>query len=502
MSSNGSTSAAAAAAMRGGGRVLLACDSCRQRKSRCDGLRPRCSHCVQSGRTCLYRPTPTNLDADSSVLTRLADTEARLQALEEKNRLLLAAFPAMSSPTNAMAAPAPAPVATAVGGSPQSMELFHHQQQQHHLLNQQHQQYQQQQQSLHNLQSQGLTQNQTQTHADASTPHEKTRTPPDLHTAAAFKLLTCWPRLTINMTIPQLETQTYLTRCDKADPLLVVPGGDGGDEGIRPDDTLAPWQASLALEQLYAPNVLQNLPVGMVALLDAVPILGRDHVVSSFAEAVNSSSTSNNNGSTSVPVSSVSDPMDADMDVVDEMTVAAATQLQQFHGGSTHNTNGDSMYDRQHRPHQQNGHHQLQQQHRRLGQQPAIDYDRMSFAQLLMLSIGIRTSMGCRGMETHRQRTPFDPPSRQSLMALSARTCSLALQKLWMLQAGPTEELVPLVLLLAHSLADFWVRPFHARGLLQSIDPAIKHMAMMQADDPYALPFPRVILPPDLLLTE
>ncbi|KAL1896368.1 hypothetical protein Sste5346_004753 [Sporothrix stenoceras] len=492
MSSNGGTSAAAAAAIRGGGRVLLACDSCRQRKSRCDGLRPRCSHCVQSGRTCLYRPTPTNLESDASVLARLADTEARLQALEEKNRMLLAALPTLS-PANALAASVGAPVATAaaVGGSPQSMELFHHQQQQHHHLLNQHQQYQQQQQNFNNLQNQSHGPAVQVQQPDSSTPHEKTRAPPDLHTAAAFKLLTCWPRLTINMTIPQLDTQTYLTRCDQADPLLVLPG-DGTDEGLRLDDTLAPWQASLALEQLYAPNVLQNLPVGMVALLEAVPILQRDHVVASFAEAINNSN--NNGGSTSVSVSHVSDPMDADMDVMDEMTVAAATQLQQFHGGSTHNTNGDSMYDRQHRPHQLNGHQQQQQQqqHRRLGQQPPIDYDRMSFAQLLMLSIGIRTSMGCRGMEVHRQRTPFDPPSRQSLMALSAHTCSLALQKLWMLQAGPTEELVPLVLLLAHYLADFWVRPFHARGLLRSIDPAIKHMAMLQADDPLVTLYARL----------
>lgn len=464
MSSNGSAAASNAGAMRGGGRVLLACDSCRQRKSRCDGLRPRCSHCVQSGRACLYRPTPTNVESDTSVLARLADTEARLQALEEKNRMLLAAFPSLSSP-NSLAAN---PLAAAVGGSPPSMELFHHQQQQHHLLNQ-HQQYQQQQQQFQSLQSQGQPQNsqQNQHTSSADTPttddEKNTRTPPDLHTAAAFKLLTCWPRLTINMTIPQLDTQTYLTRCDQADPVLVLPG-DGSS--IREGDTLAPWQASLTLEQLYAPNIMQNLPVAMVALLEACPSLLHDRVVAGFAEAVNG-------GSSSVPMSSESDPMDDKMDAMDEMTVAAATQLQQFHSGGTHNTNGDGLYNHQHR-----------QQRHRIGHQPAIDYGRLSFAQLLMLSISLQAAIGYRGIEDHNQRTPFDAPSRQSLMALSAHTCSLALQKLWMLQAGPTEDLVPLVLLLAHYLADFWVRPFHARGLLRSIDPAIKHMAMLQADDP------------------
>ncbi|KIH87417.1 hypothetical protein SPBR_04705 [Sporothrix brasiliensis 5110] len=448
MSSNGTAPSNAAPTMRGSGRVLVACDSCRLRKSRCDGLRPRCSHCVQSGRTCFYRPTPAGLESDASVLARLADTEARLQALEDKNRMLLAAFPALSSPGTVAANS----LATSQG----------------------------QAQSLQSNQNQSQDQSQDQSQPDrqnADASDDSTLTPPDLHTAAAFQLLTRWPRLTINMTIPGHDTQTYLTRCDQADALLERAGSDDARRSLDTDDTYAPWQAILALEQLYDRNISQNLPLAIAALLEAVPLLQRDHVLASFAAIFHG-----RDNSQSRPVPST-DAMDADVDLVEEATMAAATQPQPFHGGRIHSPN--------------NHHHEHQQQQQRhpAGQSPAIDYDRMSFAQLLMYSIAARVCIGSNGKDTPhrpRQRTPFDPPSDPSLMALSAHTCSLALQKLWTLQAGPAEDRVPLVLFLAHYLADFWVRPFHARGLLQSIDPAIKHMAMMQPDDPLVTLYARL----------
>ncbi|ERS98238.1 hypothetical protein HMPREF1624_05021 [Sporothrix schenckii ATCC 58251] len=459
MSSNGTAPSNTAPTMRGSGRVLVACDSCRLRKSRCDGLRPRCSHCVQSGRTCFYRPTPAGLESDASVLARLADTEARLQAIEDKNRMLLAAFPALSSPRTVAANV----LATSQGQarSPQSNQN----------------------------QSQDQSQLDRQ-NADAS--DDSTRTPPDLHTAAAFQLLTRWPRLTINMTIPGLDTQTYLTRCDQADALLERAGSDGARKSLDTEDTYAPWQAILALEQLYDPNISQNLPLAIAALLEAVPLLQRDHVLASFAAIFHG-----RDNRQSQPVPST-DAMDADVDLVEEATMAAATQLQQFHGARVHSPNNhhhDEQLHQQHHHHQQQQQQQQQQQRRPVGQSPAIDYDRMSFAQLLMYSIAARVCIGANGKDTPhrpRQRTPFDPPSNQSLMAMSAHTCSLALQKLWTLQAGPAEVRVPLVLFLAQYLADFWVRPFHARGLLQSIDPAIKHMAMMQPGDPLVTLYARL----------
>lgn len=44
-------------------KTTLACDTCRRRKSRCDGTRPLCGHCQSAGLECVYRPTPTTLEA-------------------------------------------------------------------------------------------------------------------------------------------------------------------------------------------------------------------------------------------------------------------------------------------------------------------------------------------------------------------------------------------------------------------------------------------------------
>src|SRR5947208_1203767 len=38
-------------------RVSRACDRCRSKKDKCDGLRPSCSTCLASGQTCSYDPT-------------------------------------------------------------------------------------------------------------------------------------------------------------------------------------------------------------------------------------------------------------------------------------------------------------------------------------------------------------------------------------------------------------------------------------------------------------
>ena len=553
------TSTTSTTSTTGGGRVLLACDNCRQRKSRCDGLRPRCSHCVQSGRSCVYRSTPaTSLESDATVLARLADTEARLQALEDKHRMLMAALPlplplASSSSTSsssllpaaaalpALPLPLPLPgpassssasVAAVLGGSPQSMEVFHHQQQQHHLQTQ-HLQYQQQQQQLQQQMQQmqqPIVQTQSQHHQTQQTqgantaatePTESLFTPPDLHTAAAFKLLTCWPRLTINMTIPHLDTQTYLQRCDQADPLLLRQ--DSAPATAAAIDAIAAWQVRRTLEQLYSPAVHAQLPVAIVALLETYPPFHRDRMLAGVAEALKGSGAGGAMGAEDVhetnhemqgmdamhdvdenemngvnadnnDVDDVDDVDDDDDDDMDDITIAAATQLQQFHGGSSHNPHGDSLFDRQQQRLQRRRYRQSRQRLRKTYQnkpphrQP-VDYARLSFGQLLVLSIGFRVDIDHTRHHYHNNNNnhnyhSHDPPSAAALQAAAAHTCSLALQKLWMLQAGPVEDLVPQVLLMAYCLADFWVRPFHARGLLQSVDQAIKHMAMLQADDP------------------
>ncbi|KIV80996.1 hypothetical protein PV11_08450 [Exophiala sideris] len=61
----------------------LACETCRRRKSRCDGNRPSCRHCLEARRVCRYRDPLTSIEADASVLARLAAVEARLETFSQ-----------------------------------------------------------------------------------------------------------------------------------------------------------------------------------------------------------------------------------------------------------------------------------------------------------------------------------------------------------------------------------------------------------------------------------
>ncbi|KAJ5653397.1 hypothetical protein N7490_000400 [Penicillium lividum] len=63
-------------------RVAVACDACRTRKSRCDGIRPRCSLCTDLGFECIYTPpaTATNVIVQKEYLHGL---EGRVKKLEE-----------------------------------------------------------------------------------------------------------------------------------------------------------------------------------------------------------------------------------------------------------------------------------------------------------------------------------------------------------------------------------------------------------------------------------
>lgn len=63
-------------------RVAVACDACRTRKSRCDGVRPQCSLCRDLGFECVYTPPPTatNVIVQKDYLRGL---EERVKRLEE-----------------------------------------------------------------------------------------------------------------------------------------------------------------------------------------------------------------------------------------------------------------------------------------------------------------------------------------------------------------------------------------------------------------------------------
>lgn len=60
-------------------RVALACDSCRQRKTRCDGTKPICGNCAALGEECYYIPRPRQIVEDSQI----AKINRRLEKIEQ-----------------------------------------------------------------------------------------------------------------------------------------------------------------------------------------------------------------------------------------------------------------------------------------------------------------------------------------------------------------------------------------------------------------------------------
>ncbi|KAK8872382.1 C6 transcription factor [Apiospora arundinis] len=64
-------------------RIGLACNACRMRKSRCDGLRPSCASCLSLGFECIYEPG----DSATNVIVRkdyVSDLEQRVASVEHK----------------------------------------------------------------------------------------------------------------------------------------------------------------------------------------------------------------------------------------------------------------------------------------------------------------------------------------------------------------------------------------------------------------------------------
>ncbi|KAI5916998.1 fungal-specific transcription factor domain-containing protein [Camillea tinctor] len=62
-------------------RIAVACNSCRNRKSRCDGARPACSFCADVGIQCIYEQ-PTKVPQPKSVVMP-AGYDLRLKAIED-----------------------------------------------------------------------------------------------------------------------------------------------------------------------------------------------------------------------------------------------------------------------------------------------------------------------------------------------------------------------------------------------------------------------------------
>ncbi|KAH8726755.1 fungal-specific transcription factor domain-containing protein [Phaeosphaeriaceae sp. PMI808] len=70
-------------------RITVACASCRQRKSRCDGSRPKCSTCAHQGTSCEY--------SSSEKLTKLSASKELVGGLETRVATLENVFAGLSS---------------------------------------------------------------------------------------------------------------------------------------------------------------------------------------------------------------------------------------------------------------------------------------------------------------------------------------------------------------------------------------------------------------------
>ncbi|KAL4876412.1 hypothetical protein BJY04DRAFT_199914 [Aspergillus karnatakaensis] len=61
-------------------RTRLACNSCREKRSRCDGTRPSCLVCISRGRTCIYPEYDGRLR--SGLTTRIQELDTKIKELE------------------------------------------------------------------------------------------------------------------------------------------------------------------------------------------------------------------------------------------------------------------------------------------------------------------------------------------------------------------------------------------------------------------------------------
>lgn len=102
----------------------------------------------------------------------------------------------------------------------------------------------------------------------------------------------------------------------------------------------------------------------------------------------------------------------------------------------------------------------------------AIDLHHLSIQHLLVLSLAKWSVVDSALRSDSAAPTPT-----------SAVFFTLALEKQWMLLSYSDEVRVPLVLLAAYCLFYYWARPFHALGLLQSIDSAMKCYSLRNPGD-------------------
>lgn len=206
-------------------------------------------------------------------------------------------------------------------------------------------------------------------------------------------MLHCWPRIRLNLTLPDLTPQTYLLDCDRVDPVLLA-------SDPTPDQQPGPlmlWHVRRLIEAFY--SALDTFPVYLVDLCEGYQGLWATHV------------------------------LDGPLGHIEPEGVSQHVAVAHLHS--------------------------------------------LSVQQLLVLSMALKSV-----------DTAFLNAAPSVIAAISAASCSMALRKQWILLSGPDEDLIPLTLALALGLVYFWARPYHALGLLQSIEPAMRHMSARRPDEP------------------
>jgi hypothetical protein len=102
-----------------------------------------------------------------------------------------------------------------------------------------------------------------------------------------------------------------------------------------------------------------------------------------------------------------------------------------------------------------------------------IEPSSLSIAQLLVLSMALKSQHDVKG----------------DLADAALAYFSIVMSRQWTLLTAKMDRVV-LSLVITHCLVHYWLRPFHALGLLQSLGPTLKRMSMRCPDDRYSIVLP------------
>jgi hypothetical protein len=217
--------------------------------------------------------------------------------------------------------------------------------------------------------------------------NSRVENPPTLHTAAGFKMLLCWPRIRLNLTIPGVSAATYLRDADD----------DEASFSIATSVCIRVWQVLHLLDDFYT-TIIPALPVPVAECFQHCPSLSAQCL--------------------GAPLQSIVESQNGDLST-------------------------------------------------------EIDLHNLSLPHLLVLSMALRAA--------EVGNLEIDP---STLNALSEATIGILLLKSWELFSATEELKLPIILLTAFNLVYFWIKPFHALGMLQSIDSVLGHFSLKHAGNP------------------